>query len=65
MMTKDDIIALRTDLDESQEKFGSRFGVKQAAVSRWETDGPPQRGLVAKELEKLRARIAPRSEVAA
>lgn len=56
MLTKDDIIALRGDLNESQQKFASRFGLTQTAVSRWETEGPPQKGLVAKALEKLRAR---------
>ena len=56
MLTKTDIIALRSDLEESQQKFGSRFGVKQSAVALWEKNGPPTRGLVAVALEKLRAR---------
>ena len=56
MLTKQDIVTLRNDLGESQEKFASRFGLTQGAVSRWETDGPPTRGLVARALEKLRAR---------
>lgn len=65
MLANTDIIALRGDLDESQEKFGSRFGVTQAAVSRWETDSPPQRGMVVLALEKLRARTRSKTEDAA
>ena len=65
MLTKTDIITLRGDLGESQGKFGSRFGVTQAAVSRWETDAPPQRGLVALALEKLRARTSSKEGAAA
>lgn len=64
MLTKTDIVNLRNDLGESQEKFASRFGLTQGAVSRWETDGPPQKGLVARALEKLRARTE-RKETAA
>lgn len=56
MLTKTDIAALRADLEESQEKFGARFGVTQGAVSKWETDAPPSRGLVAIALERLRAK---------
>jgi DNA-binding transcriptional regulator YiaG len=65
MLTKHDAIALRSDLEESQETFGKRFGVKQAAVSRWETDGPPQRGMVAEALKKLRAKTPVKREAAA
>lgn len=64
MLTKTDIIELRADLDESQQKFASRFGLTQTAVSRWETEGPPQKGLVARALAKLRSRT-PRREDAA
>lgn len=60
MLTNTDILALRTDLGESQEKFGSRFNVKQSAVALWEKNGPPSRGLVALALEKLRARTLPK-----
>lgn len=34
----------REALGESQAVFGSRFGVDQSTVHRWETDGPPTRG---------------------
>lgn len=64
MLTKTDIIDLRADLEESQQKFASRFGLTQTAVSRWETDGPPTRGLVARALEKLRARTPRKEQVA-
>ena len=56
MLTNTDIITLRGDLGESQEKFGSRFGVKQSAVALWEKNGPPKRGLVAAALDRLRSR---------
>lgn len=64
MITTLDVKTLREDLGESQGKFGSRFGVTQGAVSRWETDGPPQRGLVAVALAKLRARTPAKEEAA-
>lgn len=63
MLTKHDIIALRVDLGESQEKFGCRFGVTQTAVAKWESKGPPSRGLVVTALSKLRSRT-PSKEVA-
>lgn len=65
MLTNTDIIALRRDLEESQQKFGSRFGVKQSAVALWEKNGPPSRGLVAAALTKLRERTPSKSEAAA
>lgn len=65
MLTKSDIVTLRNDLGESQEKFASRFGLTQGAVSRWETDGPPQKGLVARALQKLRSRTPSKEGAAA
>ncbi|KKC39542.1 hypothetical protein WH87_04950 [Devosia epidermidihirudinis] len=65
MLTKHDIIVLRNDLGESQEKFGSRFGVKQSAVALWEKKGPPTRGLVSLALDKLRARTPSKEGAAA
>lgn len=65
MLTNTDIITLRSELGESQEKFGSRFGVKQSAVALWEKNGPPKRGLVAIALGKLRARTQSREGAAA
>jgi DNA-binding transcriptional regulator YiaG len=65
MLTKTDILTLRSDLGESQEKFGTRFGVKQSAVALWEKKGPPKRGLVAIALGKLRTRTPAKQEGAA
>lgn len=65
MDTELDIAQLRADLDnESQEAFGNRFGVSQGAVSKWEKNGPPTRGLVRRALDDLRA-STPRRKVAA
>lgn len=48
---------VRTRLGESQTTFAERFGVDQATVSRWETEGPPDRGLAAKLLERVLGEI--------
>lgn len=65
MLTNTDILTLRSDLGETQEVFGARFGVKQSAVALWEKNGPPKRGLVAKALDKLRTRTPAKQEAAA
>lgn len=66
MLTNSDIVALRNDLNgETQETFGARFGVSQSAVALWEKNGPPKRGLVAKALNKLRARTPVKEGAAA
>lgn len=44
---------VRSDLGESQTTFAERFGVDQATVSRWETEGPPDRGMAAKLIERV------------
>lgn len=44
---------VRIDLGESQTTFAGRFGVDQATVSRWETEGPPDRGMAAKLIERV------------
>jgi DNA-binding transcriptional regulator YiaG len=44
---------LRETLGESQAKFAERFSVTQTAVSLWERFGPPKRGLVRRELDRL------------
>jgi DNA-binding transcriptional regulator YiaG len=64
MLTPEDVKNLREGLGESQETFGSRFGVTQTAVSLWETKGPPSRGLVRAKLDELRS-ATPSKEVAA
>ena len=58
MATKDQIRAARKALNESQAAFATRFGVNQATVHRWETEGLPERGtarlMVEQVLETLR-----------
>jgi len=52
-----DIKAVRERLGESQEKFAERFGVDQCTISRWETDGLPDRGpskLIERAIRDLR-----------
>lgn len=44
---------IRGDLGESQTTFAERFGVDQATVSRWETEGPPDRGMAAKLISRV------------
>ena len=44
MATSEDIKSVRAALEESQAEFGSRFGVDQTTVHRWETKGLPERG---------------------
>lgn len=51
--TSDDIKAARTALKESQAAFASRFGVDQATIHRWETEGVPERGTARLAVEKV------------
>lgn len=44
---------IRGDLSESQTTFAERFGVDQATVSRWESEGPPDRGMAAKLIARV------------
>lgn len=44
---------IRGDLRESQTTFAERFGVDQATVSRWESEGPPDRGMAAKLIARV------------
>lgn len=44
---------IRGDLCESQTTFAERFGVDQATVSRWESEGPPDRGMAAKLIARV------------
>lgn len=57
MPTSEQIKAARTALGETQAAFAARFGVDQATIHRWETDGVPTRGTtrlaVETVLEKL------------
>jgi DNA-binding transcriptional regulator YiaG len=44
MPTSEEIKAARMALKESQAAFGSRFGVDQATIHRWEKNGLPEQG---------------------
>ncbi len=52
-ITGDTLKSVRDRLGESQTRFAERFGVDQATVSRWETAGPPDRGIAAKLIERV------------
>ena len=47
----------RERLGESQEAFGQRCGVDQATISRWETEGIPERGAGRKIAERVLAEL--------
>lgn len=53
--------AARARLGESQTTFADRFGVDQATISRWETEGPPERGVAAKLIERVLGDIEARA----
>ncbi|WP_458756652.1 helix-turn-helix domain-containing protein [Afipia sp. TerB] len=53
MATSDDIKRVRQLRKESQEAFGTHFGVDQSTIHRWETIGPPQRGAAAVGIGKV------------
>ena len=48
-----DIKTVRTRLGETQAEFALRFGVDQATIHRWETDGVPARGTARLAVEKV------------
>lgn len=50
MVNEIDVKALRGTLGFSQAKFAEVLGVSQAAISKWETNGPPRRGAARKLL---------------
>lgn len=45
------IKAAREFVDEPQEVFCLRFGVRQPTLWRWEEEGPPENGAAAKCIE--------------
>ena len=53
MVTAEEVKKTRATLGESQAVFGSRFGIDQSTVHRWETDAPPKRGPGLIALRKL------------
>lgn len=46
MITADRIAEVRKRLGESQADFGTRFGVHQSTIDRWESEGVPNRQLL-------------------
>lgn len=59
MLTGMQIKAVRTQLGETQAVFAARFGVDQATVHRWETDGLPTRGTARVAVETVLERLNP------
>ena len=55
MVTAADIRAARARIDETQEQFGSRFGVDRSTVSTWESKGPPSEGTARILIERILA----------
>jgi DNA-binding transcriptional regulator YiaG len=53
MSTAEEIKAARNRLKESQAAFASRFGVDQATIHRWETEGLPKRGTARMAVENV------------
>lgn len=53
MMASERLRTVRIRLGESQATFGLRFGVDQATVHRWETNGIPARGAAQKAIERF------------
>ena len=43
-MKRQDLIAARESVDETQAEFAERLGVDQATLSSWETRGIPKHG---------------------
>lgn len=64
MPTSDQVKAARTRLGETQAAFALRFGVDQATIHRWETDGIPERGTARIAVEQILKGIAEHQEVA-
>ncbi len=51
MANSETLKQVRDRLKESQAAFAVRFGVDQATIHRWETDGVPDRGPAKKMVE--------------
>ena len=71
MITGEQVKAARKRLGESQKAFAQRFGIDQGTLSRWETDGLPERGTaemavasVLRELEAAPSESSPSDLVA-
>lgn len=55
MVTSADIKTTRDALKEDQAEFAVHFGVNQSTIHRWETKGPPTRGLTITAIERVMA----------
>ena len=53
MLLPADLKALRKHLGETQLIFAARFGVDQATIHRWETDGIPDVGAARVAVERF------------
>ncbi len=53
MLSRAELKAVRLILDETQAKFGVRFGVDQVTIHRWETLGIPKVGTARKAVERF------------
>ena len=53
MTMNDQLKKVRLRLGESQAVFALRFGVDQATVHRWESNGIPGRGTTQKTIERF------------
>lgn len=62
MPTSDEIKAARVALKESQAAFATRFGVDQATIHRWETEGLPTRGTARMAVENVLAGLSEAAE---
>jgi DNA-binding transcriptional regulator YiaG len=60
-VTPEMVKSARGRLGETQAAFAERFGVNQATVHRWETNGPPERGAAGKAIERVLAEIEARA----
>lgn len=59
MVTAADIRVARARIGEFQFEFARRFGVHQATISKWESDGPPSDGPIALLIERVLKEISP------
>lgn len=56
-MSGDEIKATRERLGETQEAFAKRLGIRQATLSRWETEENAPRGAAKLFLERMLAEL--------
>lgn len=59
MITAEHIKKIRSDRRETQGEFGAHFGVDQATIHRWESNGISSRGVTAVAVEKMLQSLPP------